>query len=53
MNGPAHPLMRLRTAEPGARRLLDAMLRRYPGNDLLAERAAGQPRRLAQRRDAP
>jgi pimeloyl-ACP methyl ester carboxylesterase len=31
----AHPLMRLRTAEPNARRLLNAMLRRYPGTDLL------------------
>src|ERR1700722_879044 len=30
-----HPLMRLRTADPEARVLLNAILRRYPGNDLL------------------
>jgi pimeloyl-ACP methyl ester carboxylesterase len=35
-----HPLMRLRTVDPDARRLLDAILGRYPGNDLL-EGAAG------------
>jgi 3-oxoadipate enol-lactonase len=41
----AHPLMRLQTAEPNARRLLNAMLRRYPGIDLLegAEQAVADP----------
>jgi pimeloyl-ACP methyl ester carboxylesterase len=30
-----HPLMQLRTADRNARQLLSAILRRYPGNDLL------------------
>jgi pimeloyl-ACP methyl ester carboxylesterase len=30
-----HPLMRLRTSDPGARKLLDTMLERYRGLDLL------------------
>lgn len=30
-----HPLMRLRTVDPDARRLLNAILGRYPGKDLL------------------
>jgi 3-oxoadipate enol-lactonase len=30
-----HPLMHLRTGEPATRRLLNAMLKRYPGIDLL------------------
>jgi pimeloyl-ACP methyl ester carboxylesterase len=36
----AHPLARLRTADPGARRLLHAILGRYPGTDLLQSPAA-------------
>ncbi len=38
-----HPLMRLRTGEPNARRLLNAMLSRYPGNDLLQGAAEAGP----------
>lgn len=38
-----HPLMRLRTVEPDAHRLLHAMLRRYPGNDLLEGAAEAGP----------
>jgi 3-oxoadipate enol-lactonase len=34
-----HPLMRLRSVEPNARALLNAIIRRYPGNDLLGEAA--------------
>jgi pimeloyl-ACP methyl ester carboxylesterase len=34
-----HPLIRLRTDELNARQLLDAIIRRYPGNDLLVEAA--------------
>jgi 3-oxoadipate enol-lactonase len=34
-----HPLIRLRTAEPNARQLLNAIIRRYPGNDLLEDAA--------------
>jgi len=30
-----HPLMQLRSEEPNARQLLNAIIRRYPGNDLL------------------
>lgn len=31
----AHPLMRLRTPDPGTRSLLKSIVARYPGNDLL------------------
>lgn len=34
-----HPLIRLRSVEPNARQLLNAIIRRYPGNDLLGEAA--------------
>jgi 3-oxoadipate enol-lactonase len=39
-----HPLIQLRTADRNARRLLSAILRRYPGNDLLAAAGAGAVR---------
>jgi 3-oxoadipate enol-lactonase len=32
-----HPLIRLRSVEPNARALLNAIIRRYPGNDLLGQ----------------
>jgi len=38
-----HPLMRLHTAEQDARRLLDAILSRYPANDLLQDTAGAGP----------
>jgi len=38
-----HPLMRLRTLDPDARRLLNAILGRYPGNDLLEGAAVAGP----------
>jgi 3-oxoadipate enol-lactonase len=38
-----HPLIRLRTAEPNARQLLNAIIRRYPGYDLLEDAADGGP----------
>jgi 3-oxoadipate enol-lactonase len=43
-----HPLMQLRTGEPATRRLLNAMLRRYPGIDLLegAPEAGPAPARM-------
>lgn len=41
-----HPLMRLRTVEPDAHRLLDAILRRYPGSDLLECAAEASPPEL-------
>ncbi len=34
-----HPLTQLRTRDPGAHRLLNAMIERYPGTDLLHEPA--------------
>jgi 3-oxoadipate enol-lactonase len=34
-----HPLIRLRTVDPGARALLNSIIRRYPGNDLLGQTA--------------
>jgi pimeloyl-ACP methyl ester carboxylesterase len=48
-----HPLMQLRTRDPVARAMLDAMLERYDGADLLAAPSAsvalapGRPARLA------
>lgn len=36
-----HPLTRLRTSDPDARRLLDSMIARYQGRDLLEDHAAG------------
>jgi 3-oxoadipate enol-lactonase len=38
-----HPLMRLRSDEPEARGLLDSILSRYPGNDLLQGAAEPAP----------
>ena len=38
-----HPLMQLRTVDPDARRLLNAILGRYPGNDLLKGATAADP----------
>jgi pimeloyl-ACP methyl ester carboxylesterase len=38
-----HPLAELRTTDRGARRLLESMIERYPGNDLLAAREEPDP----------
>jgi pimeloyl-ACP methyl ester carboxylesterase len=50
----AHPLVQLRTSDPGARRLLNSILGRYPGADLLnappgagADRASVRPESVA------
>jgi 3-oxoadipate enol-lactonase len=47
-----HPLMRLRTVDPDARRLLNAILGRYPGNDLLEGAVPAAPTEERVRPDA-